>query len=345
MPTLTEIAELLGCSAPTGEPLHVTGIAALAEASPTELSYIGSDAFVRELGQCQAAALIVQQNVKLPPTWTRPALPVADAELAVAKVLERFAPPVPRPPAGVDTLARIDPSAVLAAGVAIAPFVFIGRRVQLGARTVLHAGVYIGDDTTLGDDCELFPNVTIRERVTIGHRVVIHAGSVIGSDGFGYRWDGRQQAKIPQIGTVIIEDDVEIGSCSCVDRAKFSATRIGAGTKIDNLVQVGHNVQIGQHCILAGQVGLAGTSRLGNRAVIGGQSSVRDHVTVGDGAMIAGASGVADDVPPHSIYSGTPALPHRQSLREQKALRRLPDLQVQIRALQEELEALKNKPG
>jgi UDP-3-O-[3-hydroxymyristoyl] glucosamine N-acyltransferase len=344
MVTLTEIAGILGCPAPVGDPLNVTGIAALGEAGPTELSYVGADAFVRELPHCNAAALIVQQNVKLPPTWARPALLVPDAELAVAKVLERFAPPVPHPPAGIDPLARVDATAVLGQDVAIGPFVFVGRRVQLGARTRLHPGVYIGDDTVLGDDCELFPNVTIRERISIGHRVIIHAGSVIGTDGFGYRWDGRQQTKIPQIGTVIIEDDVEIGSCTCVDRAKFSTTRVGRGTKIDNLVQVGHNVKIGQHCILAGQVGLAGTSRLGNGVVIGGQSSIRDHVTVGDGAMIAGASGVADDVPTGSIHSGTPALPHRQSLREQKALRRLPDLVVQVRALLEEIEAMKKEP-
>ncbi len=341
MATLTEIAQILGCPPPTGEPLNVTGITALSDATATELSYVGSDAFTRELGNCKAAALIVQQNVKLPPTWTKPVLLVTDAELAVAKVLAHFAPPVPRPPAGIDALAHVDATAVLGEGVAIGAFVFVGQRVRIGARSVIHPGVYIGDDTTLGENCELFPNVTIRERISIGNRVILHAGCVIGTDGFGYRWDGKQQAKIPQIGTVIIEDDVEIGSNSCVDRAKFSTTRVGRGTKIDNLVQVGHNVQIGQHCILAGQVGLAGTSKLGNGAVMGGQSSVRDHVTVGEGSMIAGTSGVTDDVPPHSIYSGTPALPHRQSLREHKALRRLPDLLVQLKALQDEIEAWK----
>ncbi len=343
MATLTEIAELLGCPAPAEASLEVTGVAALSEATPTEISYIGSDAFVRELPSCQAAALIVQDKVKLPATWIKPALWVPDAELAVAKVLGRFAPPVPRPPVGIDSMARVDVTATIGEGVAIGPFVFIGRRVRIGAGSVIHPGVYIGDDTTLGENCEMFPNVTIRERVTIGNRVIIHAGSVLGTDGFGYRWDGQKQAKIPQIGTVIIEDDVEIGSNSCVDRAKFSTTRVGRGTKIDNLVQIGHNAQIGPHCILAGQTGIAGTSRLGTGAVLGGQSSVRDHISIGDGAMIAGTSGVAEDVPPRSIYSGTPALPHRQSLREQKALRRLPDMQVQLAALKEEIEALKKK--
>ena len=346
MPTLSDIAVLLGLTPPAGgEPLNLAGIAALNEATATEMSYVGSDRFVRELATCNASALIVQESVKLPATWTRPVLRVKDAELAVAKVLEMLAPPFQRPPVGVDAMSRVDSTAILGERVAIGPFVSIGRRVQIGAGTVIHAGAYIGDDTVLGDDCEIFPNVTIRERITIGNRVVIHAGSVIGTDGFGYRWDGRQQTKIPQIGTVIIEDDVEIGSCVCIDRAKFSSTRVGRGTKIDNLVLVGHNVQIGPHCILAGQVGIAGTVKLGMGAVLGGQTAVRDHVSIGDGAMIAGTSGVADDVPPGQIYSGTPALPHRQSLREQKSLRRLPDLLVQIRALQDEVEALKKKLG
>ncbi len=343
MPTLSDIALLLGVPAPQGPPLDITGISSLSEAGANELSYVSGDAFVRELATCNAGAVIVQKRVKIPPAWTRPALVVEDAELAVSKVLELFAPPIPRPPVGIDGMARVDASAILGDGVAIGPFVFIGKRVRLGSRTVLHPGVCIGDDTTLGDDCELFSNVTIRERITIGHRVIIHANSVVGSDGFGYRWDGRQHAKVPQIGTVIIEDDVELGSCCCVDRAKFSATRVGRGSKLDNLAQVGHNTIIGPHCIITGQVGLAGSVTLGAGVVLGGQSSVRDHVTIGDGSMIAGTSGVADDVPANQIYSGIPAMPHRQSLREQKALRRLPDLQAQVRALQEEIEALKKR--
>jgi UDP-3-O-[3-hydroxymyristoyl] glucosamine N-acyltransferase len=345
MPTLREIADLLGCAVSGGADLAITGVAALKEATDKEMSYVGADAFVRELATCKAAALIAQENVKIPETWTRPTFRVKDAELAVGKVLQLFAPPVPRPPAGIDPMARVESSAVLGADVAIGPFVYIGQRVRIGAGSVIHAGACIGDDTTLGEKCEIYQSVVIRERITIGDRVILNAGCVIGTDGFGYRWDGRQHVKIPQIGVVIIEDDVEIGSNACIDRAKFSTTRVGRGTKIDNLVQVGHNVQIGPHCILAGQVGIAGTANLGMGAVLGGQSSVRDHVSVGAGAMIAGTSGVAEDVPPGQIYSGTPALPHRQSLREQKALRRLPDLAVQLRALLDEVAELKKKFG
>jgi UDP-3-O-[3-hydroxymyristoyl] glucosamine N-acyltransferase len=266
---------------------------------------------------------------------------VDDADLAMSRVLELFAPPIPRPPVGVDRDARVAASARLGEGVAVGPNVFIGERARVGARTVLHANVYVGDDTTVGPDCELFPNAVVRERCTLGDRVILHAGAVIGSDGFGYRWDGTKHAKIPQIGTVVIEDDVEIGSCTCVDRAKFSVTRVGRGTKIDNLAQVGHNVVIGPHCVIVGQAALAGSVTLGSGVVLGGQSAVRDHIHMGDGSMLAACSGVMEDVGPRQVVSGLPALPHRQSLREQAALRRLPELVTQFRKLQEEIERLK----
>src|SRR5439155_19537845 len=153
----------------------------------------------------------------------------------------------------------------------------------------------LGDDVTVGEDCVLFPHVVVRERIIIGSRVTIHAGSVLGTDGFGYRWDGAKHAKVPQIGTVVIEDDVEIGSCVCVDRAKFGATRVGRGSKIDNLVQVAHNVTIGPHCILAGQAGTAGSASLGTGVMLGGQCAVKDHTTMGDRSMRAACSGALDD--------------------------------------------------
>jgi UDP-3-O-[3-hydroxymyristoyl] glucosamine N-acyltransferase len=221
----------------------------------------------------------------------------------------------------------------------------VGERTVLGRGVVLHAGVYVGDDVAVGDECEFFPHVVVRERITVGNRVVIHAGSVLGTDGFGYRWDGSKHRKIPQIGTIAIEDDVEIGSCVCIDRAKFGTTRVGRGTKVDNLVQVGHNVRVGPHCIVCGQAGLAGTVTLGTGVVLGGQSAVRDHITLGDGTMLAGCSGVMEDVGPKQVVSGLPALPHRQFLREQAALRRLPDLVVQIRKLEERLAALEKGEG
>ncbi len=344
MRTLSEIATLLGVSAEAGGQTEISGLGALSDAQESELSLVASESYLPQLSSTRAAAVIVQRKLKLPDSWQRPVLRVDDVDLAVAKILPLFAPSVPAPPVGVDSSAIVSPSAAFGAGVVIGPHVVIGQRSRLGHRCVLHANVFVGDDVVIGDDCQFFPNVVVRERITIGHRVVIHAGSILGSDGFGYRWDGEKHAKIPHIGTVIIEDDVEIGSCVCIDRAKFSATRVGRGTKIDNLVQIGHNVQVGPHCILVGQVALAGSCRLGAGVVLGGQAAVRDHITVGDGAMVAACSGVAEDVSPKTIVSGTPAIPHRQSLREQAAVRRLPNLVVQVRKLQEEIEKLKKQP-
>ncbi|MGH7215232.1 MAG: UDP-3-O-(3-hydroxymyristoyl)glucosamine N-acyltransferase [Tepidisphaeraceae bacterium] len=350
MPTLGEIASLLGVPLqPVSETGRaIAGVAALEEASTTDLSFLGSDQFLKQFEVTRAAAVIVDRRVKLPAMNTgagsrAAVLVVDDAELAIARVLELFAPPVSRPPVGIDAAARVDLSARIGEGCAVGPFVVVGRNARVGHGCVLHAGVFIGDDVTIGDKSEIFPGVVVRERITIGSRVVIHAGSVLGTDGFGYHWDGQRHAKIPQIGTIVVEDDVEIGSCVCVDRAKFSTTRIGRGTKIDNLVQIGHNVQIGAHCIIVGQAGLAGSVKLGAGVVLGGQCAVRDHTVLADGAMVAACSGVMKDVEPKMIVSGLPALPHRQSLREQAALRHLPELREQVKRLQEELESLKKR--
>ncbi len=338
--TLAEIAHLLNCPPPKNGAIAVSGVAMLHEATTEDLSFLGSDAYLKEFHLTKAAAVLVSRKVRLPAGASKPVLIVENADLAVTQVLERFLPPA-RHPAGIDPSARIDPSAKLAADVSVGALAVIGADVSIGAGTVIHPGVVIGHDVTIGQRCELYANVVIRERITIGDRVIINAGSVLGTDGFGYRWDGTKHAKTPHVGTVIIEDDVEIGSCVCIDRAKFSVTQIGKGTKIDNLVQVAHNVVIGPHCIIVGQVGLGGSSRLGTGVVLGGQVAVRDHVTLGDGASAAARSAIADDVKPKTIVSGTPALPHRQNLREQAALRRLPALLDQMRKLQEEVEQLK----
>lgn len=344
--SLADIAHALNVPAPAGAAaVSVSGLAMLTEAGDTHLSFLGDKRYLPEFNATRAAAVIVQRKVQLPPDSRTPVLLVDDADLATARVATLFAPPVPRPAPGVDPAARVHPSATLADGAAVGFNCFVGARARLGARTILHAGVYVGDDTTLGDDCEIFPNVTIRERCTLGHRVIIHANTAIGSDGFGYRWDGAKHAKIPQIGVVVIEDDVEIGSCSCVDRAKFGVTIVGRGTKIDNLVQVAHNVVLGPHCILAGQSGVAGSAKLGTGVMLGGQCAVRDHATMGDGSMLAACAGLLDRAEPKQIVSGIPAIPHRQALREQAALRHLPELRTEVRKLQAELEELKKSLG
>jgi UDP-3-O-[3-hydroxymyristoyl] glucosamine N-acyltransferase len=344
MATLGEIAEMLNVPiAAEARELPITGVATLADAERTELSYLGSDRLVAQFAPSRAAAVLVQRRVKLPPDPGKPVLWVDDVDLAVGRVLELFAPPIPRPAVGIDPAARVDASAQVGEGARIGPFVFIGERATIGARAVLHSGVYIGADTVVGDDCELFANVVVRERCELGKRVVIHAGSVVGSDGFGYRWDGSKHAKIPQIGRVIIEDDVELGSCVCVDRAKFSATVVGRGSKIDNLVQIAHNAVLGPHCIMAGQSGVAGSVTLGSGVMLGGQCAVRDHVRMADGSALSPCSGAMDDVEPKQIVTGLPAIPHRQFLREQAAMRHLPELRAEMRKLQEQMEELRKR--
>lgn len=343
---LRDIAAMVGCASPPekGEgDVRITGVATLLDAGPGDISFLGSEKYVKQFAATRAAAVLVKKSFDVPETSRTIVLPVDDADLAIATVLASFARPPCRPARGKDPQAKIDPSAQIGPDVTVGAFCVIGPGVRIGRGSIIHPQVFLGEEAEIGQDCEIFPHVTIRERVRIGSRVIIHAGSVLGSDGFGYRWDGTKQAKIPQIGTVIIEDDVEIGSCVCVDRAKFSVTRVGQGTKIDNLVQIGHNVSIGAHCVIVGQAGLAGSASLGARVTLGGQSALRDHVKIGDGAMVAACAAVADDVAPLKVVSGMPALPHRQSLREQAAFRRLPDLVVQVRKLQEQIEQLRGQ--
>ena len=337
---MREIAAMVGCPPPSTDAL-ITGVASLIDAGPGDLSFLNAESYVPQFSATGAAAVLVQKKLRIPETNHTVVLRVEDADLAMARVLEAFSPKPVRPAPGIDPQARIDPDAVIGADVSIGAFSVISAGVRIGRGTVIYPLVHVGCDVEIGDDCQIFPSVTIRERITIGSRVIIHAGSVLGTDGFGYRWDGAKQVKIPQIGTVIIEDDVEIGSCVCIDRAKFSATVIGRGTKIDNLVQVAHNVKIGPNCVVVGQAGLAGSASLGARVILGGQTAVRDHVHIGDGAMVAACAAVAADVPPGEIVSGMPALPHRQSLRENAAMRRLPDLVIQVRKLEEEMKQLR----
>jgi UDP-3-O-[3-hydroxymyristoyl] glucosamine N-acyltransferase len=343
MPTIKQLAELLNVPFPNGSDRELRSVNSLTDAGPDDLSVLTGDKYTKQYHATRAAAVIASKKVKFTPRPDVATLIVDDAELALVRVLELMSPPVPHPPIGVHATAVVAPSAILGANVAIGPHVSVGARTTLGRNVRLHPGVVVQDDCVIGDDTILYPNVVVRERVTIGARVIINAGSVIGTDGFGYRWDGRQHVKVPQIGVVVIEDDVEIGSCVCVDRAKFSETRVGRGTKIDNLVQVAHNVKLGMHVIICGQAGVAGTATIGNGVVLGGATVVRDHITVGDGVVAAGHSAIFDDMPAKLVISGMPALPHRQTLREQAVIRRLPELMVELRKLQEEVKRLKEK--
>ena len=349
MPTVADIAALLNVPASGDSSRQLSGIANLRDAGATDLSFLNSDAYLEQFSETHAAAVIVDasiretvENASTRNSSSASLLIVQDADLAMALALQFFAPPIPVPELGIDRDARVSPKAVLGEGVRVGPFAFVGRGTRIGRSTVVHAGAFIGDDVVIGDDCQILPNVTIRERVTIGNRVILNAGCVIGTDGFGYKWSASldKYVKLPHIGTVIIEDDVEIGSCTCVDRAKFAATTIGRGSKLDNLIQVAHNVIIGPTCVLVAQSGVAGSAKLGTHVTIGGQSAIRDHITVGDRASVASVSAVYSDVEPDSVVGGIPADLQSRSLRSQAALRRLPDLVKKVRQLQLEVEAL-----
>ncbi len=244
---------------------------------------------------------------------------------------------------GVDPSAVIDPSAFLGQGVAIGPHAVVGAGAQLGDRSSVGAGCYLGPGVVLGADCVIEPNAAIHRDSQLGDRCIVHSCAVIGGDGFGFSWDGTGHQKVPQVGRVVIEDDVDIGCNSCVDRATVGETRIRRGTKIDNLVQVAHNTDIGAHVILVSQAGVAGSSTIGSGAVIAGQVAISDHVNVGAGARVGGQSGVTKDVPEGGTVFGTPARPIKDTMRELAALSELPGLLKQLKSQTRELVSLRER--
>jgi len=235
----------------------------------------------------------------------------------------------------------IGQNAVIGADPSIHPYAVIADEVRIGDRAIIYPGVWIGKGTTIGDDAVIYSNVNIRENVHIGHRVIIHAGATIGSDGFGYATEDGRHHKIPQVGGVIIGDDVEIGANTTIDRATLGNTVIKRGTKIDNLVQVAHNVTVGEHCILVAQVGIAGSCTLGKYVVLAGQAGLADHVTIGDGAVVTAQSGVLDDVQPGQVMGGTFAMPLREWLKTQALIKKLPDLKKEVAALKSQVQELR----
>ncbi len=321
----------------------IAGLNTLNDAGPDDLSYLGDAKYVSQLATTRAAAVLVSRKLGDDLSFRGELLLVDDASIAINRVLELMAPPIPRPAAGVDPMARVADSAVLGNNVAIGPTAVVGERVTIGHNTIIHAGVILADDVTIGEQCELFPNVVIRERCVIGHRVIIHANSVLGTDGFGYRFDGRQHVKAVHIGTVVIEDDVEIGSCTTIDRGKFAETRIGAGTKIDNQVQIAHNVRMGRLCILCANAGVAGSTIMGDGVMLGGGAGLKDHITVGSRTLVGGYSGVMTDVAAGTTMVGNPAVPQRQFMREQASVRKLPELIKELRALQQRVAELERR--
>lgn len=337
--SVAELAARLGAPFEGDGAARLRSIAPLREAAPDALSWAADRRYFPAVAETRAAAVLAPPAC---PGGVKAALiRVKDPDGALGQVLLMFAPPTPRVPEGVHPTAIVSPDARVA-GAAIGAQCIIGAGSEIGPGTQLHPRVYVGDDTRIGRDCVIWPGVVIRERVTLGDRVIVHPNCTIGADGFGYLQRDGRHVKIPQIGTVQIEDDVEIGAGSTIDRARTGATRIGRGTKIDNQVQIGHNCDIGEHCIIVSQSGVSGSCTLGKYVMLGGQVGLADHLTLGDGVRVTAKSGLMNDFPAGTIVGGYPAAEWRQRLRELSFLSKFPELKEQLRDLLRRIERLES---
>jgi UDP-3-O-[3-hydroxymyristoyl] glucosamine N-acyltransferase len=317
-----------------GDPgLRLSGVRSLDEAGPEDLSWVAGERRGAKARSSRAGAVLTASTEV---AAGKPAVVVDSPALALARWLELRLPAARHRP-GAARGSRVHPTARIGRGASVAPGATVAAGARIGDRTRISEGSFVGEGAEIGADCLLHPNVVVRERCVVGSRCVLHAGVVVGSDGFGYVWDGKAHRKIPQVGIVRIGDDVEIGANSAIDRASLGETRIGRGTKIDNLVQVGHNVVVGEDAVLCGQVGIAGSARVEDRATLAGQVGVNDHVTVGKGAIATGQAGVTGSVAPGAVVSGMPAAPHREFLRRSALIARLPELARRLEEIERRL--------
>jgi UDP-3-O-[3-hydroxymyristoyl] glucosamine N-acyltransferase len=334
--TLDELARMLGAEPSEIPGPAITGVRPIEHAGTHDLTYCASPQFLDKLAASSAGAVILPLGLD---PGSRPCIRSRNPEADFARLTAVYYP-YPAGPAGVSQKAEIHPEAVLGRDVCIAPFSVIGKGVVVGDRCVIGAHVVIGENVRIGDDTSIFPNVTLYHGVTIGNRVIIHSGSVIGADGFGFCRDADESGvpvniKKYHCGTVEIGDDVEIGALVAVDRALSGVTRIGKGVKLDNLIQIAHNVEIGDYTVIASQVGIAGSSSVGRYGLIGGQAGIRDHVSVGDGVILATRVGIWRNVPDGSIMAGSvPAMPRQLFLRVQTLIKKLPEMLDRIRKLE-----------
>jgi UDP-3-O-[3-hydroxymyristoyl] glucosamine N-acyltransferase len=339
--TLGELAATLGATLEGDPGRRVTGVASLDAAGPEQISFLIDKRYRPAAESSRAGALLVADGVSgLPGPLLRSSAP----QQALIALLTLFHPAA-APPPGIDVSAvvardaRVDPTASVGA------LAVVGAGAVIGPRVCIHPLVYVGAGVEVGEDSVLHPRVVLCEGVRVGRRVIVQAGAVIGGDGFGYVFDGGGHRKIPQVGIVVIEDDVDIGANTTIDRAMLGRTIIGRGTKIDNLVQVGHNVEIGEHSIIVAQVGISGSCRLGRGVIAAGQVGFADHLTIGDGAMLGAQAGVSEDVPAGERRLGTPALPMLQAKRLFASQKHLPDMSRRLRAAERRLEELESRLG
>lgn len=322
--SLEEINEILnGCI--VGSVLQkITAPEQLEVANESEISFIGNKKYEKFWANSKAGVAVVNEDISIEPGENRAFIKVKNADLAMSQILALFAPPLPVFHLDIHPTAAVDQTAIIGNGVKIGAGCYIGPKVVLGDNATIYPNVTILDESTIGKNTIIWSGTVIRERCHIGNDCIIHPNATIGADGFGFRPDPeRGLVKIPQIGNVIIGNNVEIGANSCVDRGKFSSTVLGDGCKIDNLVQIGHNSKLGRFCIMAGNSGLAGSVTLGNGVIIGGSASIKDHTSIGDGAIVGAGSGVTGDIPAGKTMLGYPAVEARDALKQWAILKRL----------------------
>ena len=329
--TVAEIAKILDGEAVGDGSITIRGVSGIKEAREGEIAFVANPRYLSLINETGASAIITSKDVKEAP---KPIIRTENPSLAFAKVISLFTPDKVKRPQGIHPTALIGKNVKLGRDVAIQAYCVIEDNVEIGDASLLYAGVFLGQYSKIGANCVIYPHVSIREKVTIGNQVIIHNGTVIGSDGFGFAKIRGIHHKIPQIGTLLIEDDVEIGANVTIDRARFDKTVIGRGTKIDNLVQIAHNVVIGANSIVVAQAGISGSTVVGKNVTLAGQSGLVGHITIGDNAIIAAQAGVTKSVPANTCVSGYPARPHQMAKRLNAYVQKLPELFKKVSRLE-----------
>ena len=336
MAKLQQLADLVGGEVKGDPELDILRVVPIDQAQKGDITFIANPKYLVHLKECQASAVIIAPGIDVPGVNL---VICANPYLAFAKILTFLQVPE-RPIRGIMPGAMVAESAVVDPTATVYPGCVVGERVKIGAGTTLYPGVVIYDDVTIGESCILHAQSIIREGCRLGDRVILQPAVVIGSDGFGFAPDGSSYYKIPQVGIVVLEDDVEIGSSSCIDRAALGETRIRRGTKLDNLVQIAHNVDVGEDCVFAAQGGIAGSATIGNHCTFGGQAAVAGHLKIGDNVMIGGRGGASGDVESNQVLSGFPLIPHKQWLRTTMTLPKLPEMRKDMQKMKKRLEEL-----
>jgi len=336
--SLSALADLVDGRVVGDGELLISRLAPFDQAGPGEITFVSQEKYLRRLHETEAAAVVVAEELPA----AIPLLICPNPYLAFARIQNYFFGSRPKP-RGVMAGATVDPSAVLDADVTVYPGCYVGAGVKIGAGSILFPNVVLYDQVVIGADCLLHAGSIVREQCRLGDRVILQPGAVIGSDGFGFAPDGGSYDKIPQVGSVILEDDVEIGAGSCIDRAAIGVTLVERGCKLDNMVQVAHNVTVGADTVIAAQAGIAGSARIGRHCTFGGQAGVAGHIVVGENVTVGGRGGITSSVDSDQVLSGTPAMPHRDWLRASMAFPRLPELRRGLAKLQKEVRVLQDQ--